>query len=226
MRRSLPLAAALLLAICGCVNAADNDTDGDGASRVNGSIHVPDGAQRSDLSTVNGSIYIGNAATIAAAHTVNGAINLGARSKAASLNTVNGSITLAPGAQVSATVESVNGALTLHNDAEVAGSLMNVNGLIELTAAHVGGGLQTVNGDVTLSGASHVDGGILVKKPSGSHNFEDHVPRIVIGPGTTVAGSLRFEREVKLYVSDRATIGAVTGATPIRFSGESAPLNL
>jgi DUF4097 and DUF4098 domain-containing protein YvlB len=221
---------ALLLAICGCVNAADqpadHDADGDGASRINGSIHVPDGAQRSDLSTVNGSINIGDAATIAAVHTVNGAITLGTRSKAASLNTVNGSITLDAGAQVSATVESVNGALTLHNDAQVTGSLMNVNGLIALTAAHVGGGLETVNGDVSLSGASHVDGGILVKKSSGALNFEDHVPRIVIGPGTTVAGSLRFEREVKLYVSDRATIGAVTGATPIRFSGESVPRDL
>jgi DUF4097 and DUF4098 domain-containing protein YvlB len=218
----------LLLAICGCVNAADEaaDNDADSASRVNGSIHVPDGAQRSDLSTVNGSIHVGDAATVAAAHTVNGAIILGARSNAASLHTVNGSITVDRGAHVSATVTSVNGALTLHNDAHVAGGVTNVNGVIELTAARVGGGLETVNGDVTLSGGSHVDGGLLVKKPSGAHNFENHVPRIVIGPGATVTGSLRFEREVKLYVSDRATIGAVTGATAIRFSGESPPIDL
>jgi len=31
---------------------------------------------------------------------------------------------------------------------------------------------------------------------------------------------LAFERPVKLYVSDKATIGPVPGATPVRFSGE------
>ena len=36
-------------------------------------------------------------------------------------------------------------------------------------------------------------------------------------------GELRFERPVKLFVSDKATIGTVTGATPIPFSGESPP---
>jgi hypothetical protein len=34
---------------------------------------------------------------------------------------------------------------------------------------------------------------------------------------------LRFEREVQLYVSDRATIGTVSGATPIPFSGDKPP---
>ncbi len=228
MRRSVPMATAVLLALCGGVNAAAvaADDDVDSAARVNGSIHVPDGARRSDLSTVNGSIRVGDAATVAVAHTVNGAITLGARSTAASLYSVNGSITLDPGAHVSATVTSVNGALTLRDAAEVAGSLSNVNGVIELTAAQVGGGLQTVNGDVTLRGSSHVRGGILVKKPSGSHNFAGPVPRIVIGPGATVVGNLNFEREVKLYVSERASIGAVTGATPIRFSGEAPPIDL
>jgi hypothetical protein len=49
------------------------------------------------------------------------------------------------------------------------------------------------------------------------------VPRIVIGPGVTVQGELRFERTVKLYVSDKATIGTVTGATAIPFSGDTPP---
>ncbi len=38
-----------------------------------------------------------------------------------------------------------------------------------------------------------------------------------------IQGELRFEREVKLYVSDKAIIGPVTGATPISFSGDTAP---
>jgi len=34
-----------------------------------------------------------------------------------------------------------------------------------------------------------------------------------------IAGPLKFEREVELYVSTRAQIGPVTGAKPIPFSG-------
>jgi hypothetical protein len=45
----------------------------------------------------------------------------------------------------------------------------------------------------------------------------------VIGPGAVVQGELKFERKVKLYVSDKATIGTVTGATPEMFSGETPP---
>jgi hypothetical protein len=43
------------------------------------------------------------------------------------------------------------------------------------------------------------------------------------GPGAIVSGEPRFDREVKLYVSDRATVGSITGATPIPFSGDSPP---
>ena len=43
---------------------------------------------------------------------------------------------------------------------------------------------------------------------------------VVIGPGAVVKGTLKFQREVKLYVSDRATIGPVEGATVNKFSGE------
>ena len=54
-----------------------------------------------------------------------------------------------------------------------------------------------------------------------AHLSESHgKPRVVIGPGSVVKGPLNFERDVDLYVSDHATIGTVTGATPIRFSGD------
>ena len=42
----------------------------------------------------------------------------------------------------------------------------------------------------------------------------------MIGPGAVVKGTLKFKREVKLYVSDRATIGPVEGATVNKFTGE------
>jgi len=216
MNRCMPIALLVLLAAAGCVNATGSsvaaNTDvaaGDGDSRsVNGSIQVPQGAKRGEVTTVNGSIRLGDDATVSAAHTVNGDIQVGAHATADSLHTVNGSITLGAGAHVNAT--------------QVAGAVKSVNGSIALTAAHVAGGLETVNGDITLHGTSRIEGGILVRKPEhGSFHGESSGPRIVIGPGANVAGSLRFEREVRLYVSDRATIGPVTGATPIRFSGEN-----
>jgi len=39
-------------------------------------------------------------------------------------------------------------------------------------------------------------------------------PVIVIAPRTIIKGTLRFEREVKLYVSDQATVGPIEGAGP------------
>jgi hypothetical protein len=45
----------------------------------------------------------------------------------------------------------------------------------------------------------------------------------VIGPGAVVEGDLRFERDVRLYVSDQATVGPISGATAIRFSGDRPP---
>jgi hypothetical protein len=38
-----------------------------------------------------------------------------------------------------------------------------------------------------------------------------------------VQGDLHFERTVRLFVSDKATVGTVTGATSISFSGETPP---
>src|SRR5439155_163288 len=84
-----------------------------------------------------------------------------------------------------------------------------VNGSITLKTAHVGGGLSTVGGDIDLSGESRVEGGILVQEPGGwfgGSSSRARKPRIVIGPGAVVQGNLRFEREVELYVSERATV--------------------
>ena len=44
---------------------------------------------------------------------------------------------------------------------------------------------------------------------------------MVIGPNAVVDGTLKFEREVKLFVSESAKIGPVEGATPQMFAGES-----
>jgi DUF4097 and DUF4098 domain-containing protein YvlB len=211
-------AFAVILVVSGC----DGSFDSDDSNKINGSVHVPAGKPAADARTVNGAIHVDENATINAAGTVNGSIHLGAHSSATSLATVNGAVSLGAGAHVSGSVASVNSDLTLADSAEVLGGLSNVNGKISLTAAHVTGGIKTVNGSMNIMGASRVEGGVLVEKSSGGL-FLSEDPVIVIGPGAIVQGELRFERKVRLYVSDRATIGAVTGATAIPFTGDSPP---
>ncbi|HUO20329.1 MAG TPA: hypothetical protein VMU44_11195 [Steroidobacteraceae bacterium] len=211
---------ALALALAGTALAHD----GEDTTMVTGSITVSPGEHRGDLKTVNGSIRVGRGAAVANAHTVNGSITLESQATAAEAKTVNGSVQLEDGARVSGRIVTVNGSLALGRGAEVTEGLTNVNGAIRVGAAHVGGDITTVNGGMDIGPDAHVDGGILVRK---SHHADDsdsqEPPRIVIGPGSVVKGTLKFERAVKLYVSDRATIGPVEGATPIKFSGDRPP---
>jgi DUF4097 and DUF4098 domain-containing protein YvlB len=242
MPRFLPLATLLAAAtLAGCMNApgdsssnksggasdhsGDITADASGAHAVNGSIHVPAGQQAGEVATVNGSIHVDPNASLSAAHTVNGGIGMGSGATAETLNTVNGGITLDDHARIQKAVATVNGALTLGDGADVGGALTNVNGSIELKSAHVGGGIRTVNGNIDVGPNSRVEGGILVQKQNGGFfNWTpNRTPRVVIRQGAVVQGDLKFEREVKLYVSDKATIGPVTGATPIRFTGDNPP---
>ena len=211
------------LALVGALSACGGG-DPDASQKVNGSVHIPAGKAAAPANTVNGAIDIDDNAAVTEARAVNGSVRLGANATADSLGTVNGNITIGAGAKVAKESTTVNGGVVLRDGAEALGAVTNVNGKIELLGAHVAGGIKTVTGSITISGPSHVEGGILVEKPGGiSIHLTNDVPRIEIGPGATVQGDLRFEREVKLYVSDRANIGTVTGATPITFSGAAPP---
>lgn len=227
MRQQLILTLLILAAAAtaGCEEGVNGDVTAtqSGANTVNGSIHVPANLHSGTLGTVNGSIHIDDNATVVTASTVNGSIDLGAHASAESLATVNGEVTVDDGARVARGVTTVNGTMRLKSGADVGGRVHNVNGHIVLTGAHVAGGVQTVDGDIDVVGGSHVEGGILVEQSSGWFNFNPRKPRIVIGPGAVVQGDLRFERPVQLYVSDKATVGPITGATPIPFSGDSPP---
>lgn len=215
---------AVAFAILGVSAAYLPGCDGGGDSKVMGSIEVAPGEHRGDVSTVNGSIRIRENASVGSAHTVNGSISLERGASAAELQTVNGSIELAQQAKVSGQVESVNGKLSLADGAEVGAALVNVNGTIRVAAARVGGAIDTVTGDIELGPNAHVDDGIHMHKKGSSFNLGfEHIPRIVIGPGSVVSGTLNFERPVKLYVSDTATIGSVQGATVLKYSGERPP---
>jgi len=108
----------------------------------------------------------------------------------------------------------------------IASGIETVNGAIGIVATEVGGDISTVNGDITVGVDSHVRGGIRVKKPNASWNpvgTGRRAPRIVIAPRAKVDGKLSFEREVKLYVHETATVGTVEGATVVRYSGDRAP---
>ena len=223
LRASAHALVVLALAFAGTALA-----DGDDIKMVTGSITVGAGEHRGDLKTVNGSIRAGQGAVVGNAHTVNGSITFESQATAVEAKTVNGSVTLEDGARVSGRIVTVNGSLTLGRGAEVTEGLTNVNGAIHVGAAHVGGDISTVNGGMDIGPDAHVDGGITVHRSHQSGDSDsdsDHhePPRIVIGPGSVVKGTLKFEREVKLYVSDRATIGTVEGATPIKFSGDRPP---
>jgi DUF4097 and DUF4098 domain-containing protein YvlB len=209
----------ILIVLAGC----DGPDTGNEMKKINGSVHVAAGTAPQAAGTVNGDIHIDDNAAVTEANTVNGGIQLGSNATASTLNTVNGGIMVGSNSHVAKDAASVNGSVTLHDGADVLGRVSNVNGKIELTAAHVAGGITTVAGDIAIHGPSRVEGGILVEKNTQLIHIGSGVPRVEIGPGATVQGELRFEREVKLYVSDKATIGPVTGATPIPFTGDTAP---
>jgi hypothetical protein len=209
-----------LLALSACDISSD---DGDESHKVNGSIHVPAGRAATDVKTVNGSISVEDNGTIDSAGTVNGGIKLGSHASATNLSTVNGSITLADAAHA-AEAHTVNGDVSLADGAELTGRLINTNGKITVIAGHVGGGINTANGDISIMGASHVEGGIEVQQVASGFSLGGSDPTVIIGPGATVQGDLIFKRKVRLLVSDRATIGTVTGATAVRFTGDTPPL--
>ncbi len=213
---------ALFVLLPGC----DQANDGDPLHKVNGSVHVAAGAAgaaSNSANTVNGDIDIDDKAEVTEATTVNGGIHVGSNATVGSMNTVNGGIVVGAATRVAKDIESVNGGISLADGTEVLGSATNVNGKIVLHSAHVGKGITTVNGDVLIYGTSRVEGGIHVQKSSGLIQLVSSVPHVEIGPGATVQGELKFEREVKLYVSDRANIGPVTGASAIPFTGDTAP---
>jgi len=223
---AVPAAGNDISKVNGSVRVSAGESVGD-VETVNGSVTIEDGVTAQDVETVNGSINIGRNSVVQGIETVNGGVSLASGARAARVETVNGTLRLAESAQVSGDVTAVNGAASLEKGADVAGRLSNVNGKMNLSGAHVGGGLHTVNGDINVGPGSRVEGGILVEKPS--FNFfrsSRRKPRIIIGPDAVVEGTLKFEHEVDLYVSDRAKIGTVQGAQAMKFTGSEPDIKV
>ena len=205
----------------------DAGSESDGATTVNGSISVGEGSVvTGTLQTVNGKIRVDDNSTIEDASTVNGRLSISDDVKSHNLETVNGSVSVGENSTVAGDVETVNGGIRLERGSEVAKGVSNINGDIVLVASEVGGNVSTVKGDVDLSDGSIVKGDLIVEKPGkwSFGNSNNRMPEIVIGPGSEVRGTIRLEREVKLYISESAKVGGVEGemsmSDAVRFSGQ------
>jgi hypothetical protein len=141
------------------------------------------------------------------------------------VETITSDICLAPNSRAES-LESLSGAITLQRDAEVMGNVETGSGTVRIEGAHVGGRVTTTYGDIYIGPDSRIDGGILVERRGliglslGDLRLVIPVgrstpPRVVIGARATVAGVLRFKREVELLVNESATIGPIEGATPV-----------
>ena len=213
MRRTLlALALALSLGSTAALAHGDEHHDGGSISRVNGSITADAGQQYGDLETVNGSIRVRERAVADGVETVNGSITLGDEARVQEVSTVNGSINAGERVQVARGAETVNGSVRFDFNSRIGGDLTTVNGGITIKQSQVDGQIHTVNGDITVGAKSTVRGGIWVEKPHGISFGRQRIPRIVIGPDVTVQGTLRFDREVELFVHPSAKIGTVNGA--------------
>ncbi len=229
-RAGLALAALLFaLPAAASVNKSiriEAGTTADGASSVNGSVTVGSGAiVTGDVSTVNGTVRIEDNAQVEDAETVNGGLRVGSNVKARSLETVNGGIRVGDNSTIDGGIEAVNGKIEVGQGTRVDRGVQNVNGAIELAGAEIGGNLETVNGDVELSDGAIVRGNLIIEKPNnwGWNRNKNRKPRVIIGPGSMVEGTIRLEREVELYISESATVGGVSGEMSmddaVRFSG-------
>ena len=210
-------AVAVIFALSGC----DISVDGDGSTKVNGSVHVAAGKAAEEAHTVNGIIHVDDNAAVTSAGTVNGSVRLGAHATATSAKTVNGAITLGEGAHVS-------GSAVLGQWRPDSGKRRGGFRLPDQCQRQDQFERRACSRRHQDRERRHPNLGRLSRRRRNSgreaelhsHSTSED-PVIVIGPGAVVQGDLRFERKVRLYVSDKATIGTVTGATPIPFSGDN-----
>lgn len=225
MNRTLLFTALLVFAGTASARPDDNNRVRD-IDKINSSITAEAGQAYGDLSTVNGSIRIEVNATVKDVDTVNGSIRLADDVHSGGLSTVNGSIHVGSRARIDGAIETVNGGIFVNRGGKVQRGIETVNGAIGVVDTDLGGGIETVNGDITVGVRSHVKGGIRVEKPGKSWGVrlgKPKVPRVVIGPNAVVEGALVFEREVTLYVHQSARVGAVSGATALRYNSASPP---
>lgn len=227
MMRTVTITCLVLL-LGACSSLADSFTLADGSSHdgnislVNGQIEI--GAEcriDGEVSNVNGTIEVGRATRLLDISNVNGRISLAeAVEVEGDVSGVNGRIELASGARVSGDVETVNGRVSAGEEVVIGGTIGSVNGSIEMHAARAGR-LVTTNSQVRLEAGTVIEGELRVRKSQGVNFNAGSPPKIVIGRDVRIEGPLVFEREVALYVHETASVGEITGAEAVVYSGDS-----
>lgn len=232
----------VLLAGCGAVNRsvsiADGTTVDDDVSNINGSVQVGrECVVNGAVSNVNGSIRIGEDSQVESIRNVNGSIGLERGVRTGTVRNVNGAIRIdgdgivkgniantngrieiGANGRISGGVSNVNGRVTVEEGSRIEGAISTVTGQIQMMASSAAG-VETTKGNIELLDGTHIAGGLTVKRPGGLSR-KNKVPRIVIGDEVKVDGPLRFEQEVELYVHETASVGEVSGAEPILYTGD------
>lgn len=225
IRTSIAVCVLALLAGCGNVvggfSLEDGSTHEGNVSVVNGGIDVGrDCVVNGRLKSVNGSVAVGESSSVGDIANVNGSIRIGRGVRVGGgIESVNGSVDLGEELAVENDIETVNGRIVVAAGSEIGGGLSSVNGRIEVAGSRVGS-IMSHNGGILLESGTEIAGGITMKKPSGGSLGVGSPPRVVIGRNVRVEGELTFEREVRLHVHESAHIGPVSGADPVRYSGE------
>jgi len=225
-RTFLAASMALVLGACSALTdsftLADGSTYDDDISLVNGRIDIgADCRVNGEVGSVNGAIQVGNATRLGDISGVNGRIQLGEKVEVdGEIASVNGRIELGSGSRVSGEVESVNGRISAAEGVVIEGQLSSVNGRIEMRGARAAS-LVTNNSGILLDEGTVIAGALTVRKSQGISFSAGSPPKIVIGRDVRIEGPLTFEREVELYVHESATVGEISGAEAVSYSGEA-----
>ena len=208
-----PLALLLVCALGGCTMHIDKP------------VQVAQGDLARSIYVVDGAISLDAQARARKLSTVDGSITLGRWAHATALRSVDGDITMGAGASCSGDVSSVDSTIRLDDNAKVDGNVSTIAGHIQAHDALITGRLETVSGRIRLSGATHLDQGIVLALPSPKLDdaTQKALPVVVIGAGAVVAGPIVAHRGGTLWVSREARIGAVQGIAVQWFDGAAPP---
>ncbi len=235
------LLVALMVAGCGAVNRSIQIADGEEVEgdvrNVNGAIRIGNNCTISgDVRNVNGAIVVGTGTRLNEIRNTNGAIDLANDVQASTISGTNGRIRIGQGSAIDGSVANTNGAIELAEDVTVSGSVETTNGPVRVAAgAHITGTVSSRNGPITLTAAragdiaganggiellegTVVDGEVHLRDTRGTDR--SGTPKIIIGQDVIVEGPIRIEREAELYIHESSRTGEISGAEPVRFSGE------
>lgn len=184
---------------------------GEAQHAVNQPIHTERGSHHGRLTSVNGGIHLAQGSRADLVRSVNGGVRTEDSARVRELQLVNGRLRGGPNLRVSGPVRLTNGGASLQPGSHVEGSLTSVNARVELNHTRLDGPYLGSNGDLHTGAGSHLQSGIHYRAVA-EEDRKRNTPEITIGAGSHVAGTLRFDRPVKLRVHRSAHIGEVIGA--------------